>query len=85
MKIKSFPVMAMSGLLLSSLTLISPVMADDAVTNSQTVPSDNSVQNQNNNVPNAAAGPQASDLNNANPGQASDQATPDTATGDDDY
>ena len=93
MKIKSFAMLAMSGLVAASFAYIAPAMADDSsnmggttdqstqAAPSQSTPSDNNMQNQNNSG-------SSSDMNSGSSSSSStgsDEASPDTATGDDDY
>ncbi len=93
MKMKSFAVLAFSGLIAASIANIAPAMADDmSNSNGQTMqtPPDDNVQNQNSPT---TTPPTDSMNNNSNPGNnnngntgsTTDQGSPDTATGDDDY
>lgn len=96
MKMKSFAMLAMSGLLTASIAYVAPAMADDLTNSGQSMqaPSDNSTQNQNNagsapsdNMNNNTGTSPNDNMNNNNNGSSnsSDQGSPDTATGDDDY
>jgi hypothetical protein len=90
MKMKSFAMFAMTGLLAASCVYIAPAMADDmnnggqptqaAPSDQASVPSD---------MQNGGAMSQGSDNtggnNNSGSNNNTDQASPDTATGDDDY
>ena len=90
MKMKSFAMIALSGLLAASFTYVSPAMADDANTNSngqsmQSAPSDNGTPSQQ-----GDSSSSSETTNNSNTGSSSntgstDEGSPDTATGDDDY
>ncbi len=89
MKMKSLAILAMSGVLLAaSVAYVAPAMADDTSnagqsmqqTPSQAPSSDNSMQNQGQDQSQSNTGSQG-DMNN----NSSDQGSPDTATGDDDY
>lgn len=78
MKMKSFAMIVLAGLLTASFAYIAPAMADDTTSNEQAMepPTDNGM-NQNNS---------SSDMNSPNNNQSStDSGMPDTATGDDDY
>jgi hypothetical protein len=93
MKMKSFAMLAMSGLLATSFGYVAKAMAEgDASSNNgqsmQTVPSDNNMQNPGSSSQNNSGS--SSDMNNNsnNNGSSSsgtDEGSPDTATGDDDY
>ena len=93
MKMKSFAMLAVPGLLAISLAYTIPVMADD-MNNGQssmqapTAPSDNSGQ-ASSNVGSTNEMPSSGDnMNNNTNGSSTgttDQGSPDTATGDDDY
>lgn len=90
MKMKSFAMLAMSGLLTASFAYIAPAMADDAGGGNQSMPapSDNGMQNQSNDMSNMNNNPSNDNMNNPNnstSGSSSDSGMPDTATGDDDY
>lgn len=83
MKMKSFAMIAVSGLLSASFAFAAPATADDSATaeQSMTTLSDNSMQNQN-----------SSQQNNTNSAfdvssntNTTDEGSPDQATGDDDY
>ncbi len=96
MNMKSFAIVAVSGLLAASLAYVAPAMADDMSNNGTTMqaPADNS-------NPGGAGASQGGDNNMGNNGGTggssdqgatgssgnnnSDQGSPDTATGDDDY
>lgn len=90
MKIKSFALLAMTGLLAASCAYIAPAMADDTNNGgAQAAPSDqlsapaemsnSSPQTNDNMSMNMSAD------NNSGGNNNTDQASPDTATGDDDY
>ncbi|RDI42714.1 hypothetical protein [Aquicella lusitana] len=80
MKMKSFAMLAMSGLLAASVAYVAPAMADDSsdtnVGSLQSAPSDSAMQNQ---------GSSQNDMSANGSSSGSDEGTPDTATGDDDY
>jgi hypothetical protein len=88
MKIKSFAILAMTGLLAASCAYIAPAMADDMNGGTQAAPSDQmapsdmsgSPQNNDNMGMNMSA-----DNNSGTNNPSNEQASPDTATGDDDY
>lgn len=95
MNIKSFAMLAMSGLLAASCAYIAPAMADDTSTpssgQSMQAPADNSAQSGNGMQNNGSS---QGDMNSNNNGgsnssgsssSSSDEGSPDTATGDDDY
>lgn len=81
MKMKSFAMLAMSGLLTASLAYIAPAMADDTVEGAaatdalQAAPADA--------LPTTPSSSSTAD--NTNVGSTGDEGGPDTATGDDDY
>ena len=81
MKMKSFAALAMSGLLAASFAYVAPAMADDMSNSngmsSMPAPSDNGMPNSGNPTETSP-----SSMNNVG---SSDEGTPDTATGDDDY
>lgn len=81
MKMKSFAALAISGLLAISFAYAAPAMADDMSNNngmsSMPAPSDNDMPTSGNPTDTSAA-------TNSNIGS-TDEGTPDTATGDDDY
>jgi hypothetical protein len=90
MKMKSFAMLALSGLLTASLAYIAPAMAEDMNNNGSTMqaPSDtNSGASSSQGSDNT--GGSSSDQNSSggagSQGSSSDQGSPDTATGDDDY
>lgn len=89
MKMKSFAMLAMSGLLTASFAYIAPAMAEDTsnVGQAMDAPSDNGMQqndmNQNNDM--TQNNPSGDMSNTNNPGSSNDSGMPDTATGDDDY
>jgi len=88
MKMKSFAILATSGLLAATFAYAVPALADDTTGQSmqQSSPSDNSMQNQSND--NSQAGSSSStDMNNSGSTTNTDEGTPerDSATGDDDY
>jgi len=92
MNMKSFAMLAMSGLLVTSFAYIAPAMADDAGNNGQSMqqptPSDNGMQDQNGGSQNGSSANQGSDNtmnNDSGSSNSVDQGSPDTATGDDDY
>jgi hypothetical protein len=91
MKMKSFAMLALSGLLTASLAYIAPAMAEDMNNNGSTMqqaPSDtNSGAGSSQGSDNMGG---SNDQNNSggaagSQGSSSDQGSPDTATGDDDY
>lgn len=83
MKIKSFAVLAMSGLLATSFAYVAPAMADDmSNSGSMQAPSDSS--NMANNTQGGVTPTDMSPNNMGNVGS-TDEGSPDTATGDDDY
>lgn len=86
MKMKSFAMFAISGMLVASMSYIAPAMAEDTMlAYEQSSPSSSDgVQNPNNNMSsmsNSNSSPNYNNMNNNSP----DEAVPDTATGDDDY
>ena len=99
MKMKSFAMLAMSGLMATSIAYVAPAMAeDDTGSNggqSMQTPSDNGMQNpggNNQNNPgslNDSSSDNSNDMNNSNnmggSSNSTDEGSPDTATGDDDY
>ena len=97
MRMKSFAMLAMSGLLAASLVYVAPAVADDNTSGNtgatQAAPADNSTQNQNNATSgnigsdnSGMSGTQSPSDNNSNSsGSSSDEGSPDQATGDDDY
>lgn len=97
MKLKSLAMLAVSGVLIASISYVAPAMADDTVNNygsTMQTPSDNMpnpgnnmMSNSGNNMSsnNALSGsPSDMGMGNSNPSNM-DEGTPDTATGDDDY
>lgn len=77
MKMRSFAVLAISCLLAAN---VAPAMADDMNNNSgSSMPSDNGMQNQNGSSDNS------NNANNMGNVGSTDEGSPDTATGDDDY
>lgn len=85
MKMKSFAMLVMPGLFAASLAYIAPAMADDMNSGSgqsmqQSAPSDN-------NSMGSGMSPTNDNSNSDNSGNSgsTDQGSPDTATGDDDY
>lgn len=88
MKLKSFATLAASGLLAGYVAYITPAMADYTnATNpsmQQSNPADNNQTDQNNNQANYPNQSTNQNTNSTDP-NADQQATPDTATGDDDY
>jgi len=88
MKIRSFAMIAMSGIMAASLAYVAPVMADDSAAGQSMEQAPASTDNgasqaQGNSDAPAATAPDSSTGNSGS--SAPDQATPDTATGDDDY
>jgi hypothetical protein len=96
MKMKSFAVLALSGLLTASFVYVAPAMAQDMNNNGSTMqaPSDNTgnssaagMSQGNGSEQGAASATDQNGTNGSNgtnPGS-TDQGSPDTATGDDDY
>lgn len=87
MKMKSFAMVAMSGLLAASFAYVAPAMADDAIDAGQSAQTgtDNTMQNQTPAaMPSNNSAPTSADMNASGGGNA-DEGSPDTATGDDDY
>ena len=83
MRIKSFAMLAISGLLAASLSYIAPAMADDMGNTNpsgQTAAPDANTNNANNT--NSSGTDNGTNTGSAN---STDQGGPDTATGDDDY
>lgn len=87
MNMKSFAMLIVSGLLAASIAYIAPAIADDSTMDGIQMSADNTMQNNgstndsnmNNNTSGDHSNPSNADANS------SDQGTPDTATGDDDY
>jgi hypothetical protein len=85
MKMKSLAMLAMSGLLAASFAYVAPAMADDMSNSGQSTqaPSDNT-QNNVGATPSDNSMGGNSNSNTGNTGS-TDEGSPDTATGDDDY
>ena len=89
MKMKSFAMLAVSGFLAASCAYIAPAMADDMSDNGQQMqaaPSDmQSGAGDNMSSNNNLAMGSSNSMSSGNSSGGTDQASPDTATGDDDY
>lgn len=92
MKMKSFALLAVSGLLASALGYAVPAMADDmssgGTSMQATTPSTTDTQNQNNAAAPAPSNDNSSNSSTENPtsgSSSSDEGNPDTPSGDDDY
>ena len=89
MKMKSFAILATSGLLAAGLSYGVPALADDTSTSGQSMqqssPSDNNAQNPSTDT--SQGNSSSSDMNNNSGTSNTDEGTPerDSATGDDDY
>ena len=86
MKMKSFAMLAMSGLLAASLGYAAPVLADDTSNGDQATQQnvDNSSTDQAQATDNDASQSDSSS-NTSGSASSTDGGSPDTATGDDDY
>lgn len=95
MKMKSFAVLATSGLMAALFAYAMPAIAEDATSSGQSMqaqPSDNNAQNPSSNAPQGSGSSSQSDTNIGSPNSPSnpsstDENAPekDSATGDDDY
>ena len=91
MKMKSFAMLASSGLLAGYIAYITPAMADYTNASNpsmqQSNPADNAGQNMAdpNNTSNSDQNMNDNSNNNSSNNNSDQQGTPDTATGDDDY
>lgn len=92
MKMRSLAMLVTTSMLTAAfIAYVAPAFAeDDNTTQTMQAPTDNNSENQNNDMSNPSANnmsnPSANMMNPSSPSSSStDQATPDTATGDDDY
>lgn len=84
MNMKPLAMLALSGLIAVSFAYTAPAMAQDTNNgSSMQAPSDNSGATDNNGGDNNS--PSSNDNNGGSDNTTSDQGSPDTATGDDDY
>ncbi len=82
MRMKSFAILAMTGLTAASLAYVAPAMADNG--SSMQAPSSDSTSTQNGSGTSQGSDNSMGSDNSSSSGS-SDQGSPDTATGDDDY
>lgn len=86
MKIKSFATLAVSGLIAGYVAYVAPAMADYSNVSNPSMQTNSPDNNNNQNNPNSQNNSPSVNQNlNNNPNNVDQQATPDTATGDDDY